>query len=968
MERKNVFGVKSLIFVVCMITALVYIMPAGEVKADPQATYYVDPVSGNDNNVGTSPGSAFKTIAKARDIVDTINGNMSGDIYVYLRGGTYTLTSTLTFCEEDSGTNGYNVIYRNYDNEEPVISGGKQITGWSLYDAGKNIYRAYAGGDIETRQFYVNGFRAIRARSTATPSGWTYQGASGYTSTDIAYASWGNQDDIELVYNIEWSNPRCGISSIANTGSSLRITMDAPGWDYVRNKSDTSVGGGHNTNGLPWYIENAYELLDSPGEWYLDRSTDYFYYIPRTGEDLSTAAVTVPTVEKLVTVQGSAVGSPVSNIQFRGITFSYSTWLKPNGTTGHSDVQNNVLRETVDGVRGNYIIDAAVSLKYAKSMLFERCNFTRLGAIGLSMYAGCQDNMVRGCHFSDLSGGGVQIGNYWGSTDPASENYIDPSDTRLILRNNDVVNNLIHDIGVEYRSATAVAVSYPQDMDVLHNELYNLPYTGVHVAFGTSSFTTCMKDNRISYNYIHDYMTVLTDGGGIYNFGAQEAASVISYNYLRNDLNYQATHGGAIYPDQYSCYFNIAYNVIENTPKYVFINSTSNNTIDNTYTNQSSYSDVGTSTKTNTHVEPGAPPWSSNAQNIINNAGLEASYQDIKNGMPIDAAKGKNVTPSSTWQGYPAYNAVDDKPSTLWHTQSGATDEWLSVDLESARVIKGIEVHPRRDMDQSAYRRNFEIQASNDSGYSSYVVLASCGSEAFLHRETWKAPVYNTDAYRYVRLKRTVASGINLSEFRIFAEEGGGATPTPIPTPGIDTFENDTVGQVPAGYTEAVAGTCRVSNIYAYAGNNSLRIHDTSTSSTCNIVKTTSPSASKVVEFKIYPDSAPYGNMISICRGGNDNTNAVFHFGIFSDGSLKYYDGSWKVLAGAGSVAFDAWNTVRIEAGSTASANVYLNSQSVGTAGNWQSYPQMDRLRFQGGQTAGTGDDFYVDDVSFTNS
>jgi hypothetical protein len=103
-------------------------MPA---SAATQATYYVAP-DGNDANPGTM-ASPFKTLQRARDVVRTINANMTGDIYVYLRGGTYPVGNTIEFGSSDSGTNGYRVIYAAHANETPVLDGGVQVTGWTQH-------------------------------------------------------------------------------------------------------------------------------------------------------------------------------------------------------------------------------------------------------------------------------------------------------------------------------------------------------------------------------------------------------------------------------------------------------------------------------------------------------------------------------------------------------------------------------------------------------------------------------------------------------------------------------------------------------------------------------------------------------------------------------------------------------------------------------------------------------------------
>lgn len=130
------------------------------VQAVTQVVYYVDPDLGSDTNSG-SLASPFRTIEQARDAVRAINSSMTGDIVVYLRGGVYALSETFTLDAQDSGTNGFRVIYRNYPNEEPILTGGKVITGWS--DVGGGIYAASAGSML-FNQLSVNGQPAQRAR------------------------------------------------------------------------------------------------------------------------------------------------------------------------------------------------------------------------------------------------------------------------------------------------------------------------------------------------------------------------------------------------------------------------------------------------------------------------------------------------------------------------------------------------------------------------------------------------------------------------------------------------------------------------------------------------------------------------------------------------------------------------------------------------------------------------------------
>jgi len=623
---------------ISLIVTLFAILPHAYATARIQATYYVDPVKGNDkSNSGKSPASAFRTIAKARDAVRSINSNMTGDIYVYLRGGTYWLSSTLTFNNKDAGTNGFNIIYAAYNNEKPIISGGKQIRGWSLYDKRQNIYRAYAGGNIETRQLYVNGVRATRAKSTVAPSPLKFVKETGYTDSGRIFVNsalpmdqWKNQHDIEFVYNVVFTAPREEVDAITYDGTTTKITMKQPGWYYVTNRGGTSLGTNSAApHGEVWYVENAYELLDTEGEWYLDRSTDFFYYKPKAGENISSSQVIAPVLEELVRIQGADSAHKVNNLTFYGLTFTHATWLRPN-TYGHSDAQNNVIREA--GV-GEQIIGAAVNLKNAQFIKFERDVFEKLGGSGLNMYAGCEDNTIVGSRFTDISGEGIQVGDYLNYQTAGTENYANTTDSLVMLRNNDISNSYLSNCGAEYFSASAIGAAFPVDMDIMHNEISNMPYSGIHIGWGWGSVGTAIKNVKVQKNHIHEINVILKDGGGIYTNGKTSGSSTLKAGYFDENYIVNVFHspGFAMYNDEAGngdTWYEWNKNVIDRANKFAFQWRNNHNSWDSTYTNVTAVSVGKTNTITNTNIVSGA--WPDAAQRIIDSAGLQPQYQDIK--------------------------------------------------------------------------------------------------------------------------------------------------------------------------------------------------------------------------------------------------------------------------------------------------------------------------------------------------
>ena len=107
----------------------------GPVAPQAQASYFISP-QGSDSNSGTCE-SPFLTITKARDVVRARHPAMTGDIHVYLRGGTYPLSQTIQFTNADSGRNGHYIHYQAYKDEKPELSGALKVTGWTMHNPDK---------------------------------------------------------------------------------------------------------------------------------------------------------------------------------------------------------------------------------------------------------------------------------------------------------------------------------------------------------------------------------------------------------------------------------------------------------------------------------------------------------------------------------------------------------------------------------------------------------------------------------------------------------------------------------------------------------------------------------------------------------------------------------------------------------------------------------------------------------------
>jgi hypothetical protein len=233
-------------------------------SAATQSTLYASP-----GGSGTACSLAEPcALTEARAVVETLNSGMTGNITVYLMGGTYQLTSTFKLGPQDSGENGHNVDYEAYPGQVPVLSGAIKVTGWSEYNSSLHIYRASVPAGTDSSQLFVNGLRAVRARSASNPAGFTLSGSSFMTS-DSSYLSYTNAPDIVIVDDNDWKEMRCPLSSITKTssgGSSLNVN---PTCFAGNNTSIPNVGFPFNGSGLPKFdavswIENVYPLLTRP--------------------------------------------------------------------------------------------------------------------------------------------------------------------------------------------------------------------------------------------------------------------------------------------------------------------------------------------------------------------------------------------------------------------------------------------------------------------------------------------------------------------------------------------------------------------------------------------------------------------------------------------------------------------------------------------------------------------------------
>ena len=558
---------------------------AGEIWISPK---------GSDFNDGTrqSPKATLTSaLRQAREWRRTEDNRIQGGITIYMEGGTYAFYEPFFIRPEDSGTKESPTIIRSVGDEKVILSGGISINGWKkqgkVWVADVPVFN---GRPLDFRQLWVNGKKAVRARDVED-----FEKMNRICSVDekneMLYVPVvsirrliDNKGNLkakyaEMVLHQMWCVANLRIRSVEVQGDSAAIRFHQPEsriqfehpWPRPMVTTD-----GHNS---AFYLTNARELQDVPGEWYHDMDARKVYYYPREGEKMQEAEVIVPAVETLVRVEGT-LDRPVCHIRFEKITFSYTTWMRPS-EKGHVPLQAGMY--LTDGYRiepkmqRNYLnhpLDnqgwlgrpaSAVRVVAARQIDFERCRFEHLGSTGLDYEEAVQGGVVRGCLFRDIAGNGLLVGSF---SPAAHETHLpyDPADRREVCTQQQINNCYFTEIGNEDWGCLAIAAGYVGDVNIEHNEISEVPYSGISLGWGWTQTVNCMRNNRVHANLIHHYAKHMYDVAGVYTLGSQPKSYVTEncvHSIYKPGYVHDPNHWFYLYTDEGSSFITVRDNWTE---------------------------------------------------------------------------------------------------------------------------------------------------------------------------------------------------------------------------------------------------------------------------------------------------------------------------------------------------------------------------------------------------------------------
>eukprot|EP00005_Dracoamoeba_jomungandri_P000463 CAMPEP_0174252392 /NCGR_PEP_ID=MMETSP0439-20130205/1880_1 /TAXON_ID=0 /ORGANISM="Stereomyxa ramosa, Strain Chinc5" /LENGTH=754 /DNA_ID=CAMNT_0015332915 /DNA_START=107 /DNA_END=2368 /DNA_ORIENTATION=+ len=482
-------------------------------------SFYADPVNGNDNNSG-SKSSPFKTLHKA---VEVARGYSPATIY--LRKGTFYMESTLELSTKDNL-----LTIQNYPNEEVWLSGGMKISpSWVPYQTqnGKNIYVANLTGVGSVTGLRVNGERMIRARypnanpefgfgSNLMASSWlspttpTNPDTEVYPDTPFRNTSASFQKyQLGVGGPCQHFTPQGGYwcgnmteggghftyrvpsgmvatqkvlpnSPYKNATGSVIQTWRPAHWaswmflvgDYAQDTGTFKFAKGGfqgargNNNGDNFYIENVFEELDSPGEWFFDEYTQQlFLWYNSSGAPKPADEFVVTNLKIMVSLVGSQ-SSPVKNVLFQGLGFRDAayTYLDPHGMPSGGDWG---LQRTgavyLEGTE-NVVIDSCTFLRVDGNAVMIS-GYNRHATVSRSEFAWIGDTAI--ASWGNAVGSPVE-GMGWDGTNGDQPRF------------NQILYNFVHELGIWEKQSSMYFQAKTCQANITGNIFFNGPRAGIN--------------------------------------------------------------------------------------------------------------------------------------------------------------------------------------------------------------------------------------------------------------------------------------------------------------------------------------------------------------------------------------------------------------------------------------------------------------------------------------------------------
>lgn len=490
-----------------------------------QASFFVSP-QGDDSSAGTLD-RPFQTIGRAQESVRALNGHMTGDIVVYLRAGEYFLKETLSFSEADSGTNGYQVIYKNADGLGSArLIGGTRVSGWVPYS--ENIFQTSIHSDVTISTLYEDGVRADEARFpdrrnplSLPTSRSPYLMSVNATPSGVAL-TYGSADLPPLSGNLS------GLKAFIWSGHDW-FTDVVPVVDYDPAIRQLTLGQETRypiVAGSRYFLQGALSFLGSPGEFFHDFEKGVLYYWPRAAE-IQNREIIVPTLRTLLSVQGSSPEKPVHDLRFEGLRFEasgFAGWYRFGWPRAGQSGEQHVAPEFDRQIEMSSNRLGMVTFENTNRVDLMFSHVKNAGFGGVYLRFSNQQDCIYGNLIEHVGINGITLqGRYPGEGD--------------VLRENVLSNNIIRHVGEMAGNAAGVDVSNSGSNEISYSRIHDSPRFGVLWHAGVPSHVpSYVRGNIFKFLQISAVGQDSGDTGAVYAFGLSADSRYPSINTVEHVL------------------------------------------------------------------------------------------------------------------------------------------------------------------------------------------------------------------------------------------------------------------------------------------------------------------------------------------------------------------------------------------------------------------------------------------------
>lgn len=520
-------------------------------------TFYVAP-EGDSNHTGHSSDTPLCSIRKLTDILNDTDS--SCDIHIFLRGGRYELQEPIRL--KPRGDN--QITVSAFDNETPVICGGQILEGFT--ESTHNGLRAWildlpdvASGKWYFQDLYVNGKARKRPRLPKegryrmayvpdTPIDTPYwevlynpQNTFQYENDDID-PNWAAIEDIDVLVPHLWIQERMPIEKILPK----RKTVVSSRWSVFKLRED------HKHSYDQYFLENVFEALSDPGEFYINKKSGKLIYLPLESETLENCQIEVPRINQLIINTGDAETEQyVESITFEGIHFRCTGWKIPD--TFRQDVngfKHFLPKKWAASPQAAAEVPGTIQLNGCCNIAFKNCKIEMTGFYGIAIEEGSESIEISDCEFRELGAGGVKINGARAGESP-----------KLRCRNNSITGCHVHNGGRVFPSAVGILITHGFANTISYNEIHDMFYSGISVGWVWGYAESISRDNIIEKNHIHSIgQGLISDMGGIYLLGCQPG-TIVRNNHIHH-VCARSYGGWGIYLDQGASHILVEKNLV----------------------------------------------------------------------------------------------------------------------------------------------------------------------------------------------------------------------------------------------------------------------------------------------------------------------------------------------------------------------------------------------------------------------